>query len=128
MTFLLDTHAFLWFILNDLQLSGNARNVIADPNHDILLSPASHWEIAIKTSMGKYQIPGDFGSWMEEQLRCNRFSILPIQIAHTEIVARLPFHHKDPFDRLLIAQAIGENIPIISMDAVFDNYGVLRYW
>lgn len=128
MKFLLDTHSFLWFILNDPQLSNRGRNVIMNPNHEIFLSPASHWEIAIKVSLGKYQISGDFQAWFEANWRANRFEILPIEVSHTALVAQLPFYHRDPFDRLLIAQAMAEKIAIISADKVFDTYGVSRCW
>jgi PIN domain nuclease of toxin-antitoxin system len=128
MRFLLDTHAFLWFVLNDSQLSQKALQLIVEPVHDILISPASYWELAIKVSLGKYQIPGSFQVWMEQQVVVNAFQILPITIAHAAMVATLPFHHRDPFDRLLIAQALTEKIAIISADRVFDNYFVLREW
>jgi PIN domain nuclease of toxin-antitoxin system len=128
MKFLLDTQAFLWFVLNDRALSQVARNLIVDPLNDILLSPASYWEIAIKVSLGKYQIPGNFETWMEHQLQVNELEILPIKVAHVARIVTLPFHHKDPFDRLLVAQALTEEIPIISVDAMLDNYTVTRYW
>jgi PIN domain nuclease of toxin-antitoxin system len=100
MSFLLDTHAFLWFVLNDSQLSSKALQLIVEPTHDILISPASYWELAIKVSLGKYQIPGSFQVWMEQQIVDNAFQILPIIIAHAAMVTALPFHHRDPFDRL----------------------------
>ncbi len=128
MRFLLDTHTFLWFVLNDPQLSPNALQLVIEPGHDILISPASYWEIAIKVSLGKYQIPGPFQAWMEQQIVANAFQILPITIAHTATVTTLPFHHRDPFDRLLVAQALTEQILIISADRVFDSYLVLREW
>jgi PIN domain nuclease of toxin-antitoxin system len=128
MRFLLDTHAFLWFVRNDSQLSQKALQLIVEPAHDILISPASYWEIAIKVSLGKYQIPGSFQVWMEQQIAANAFQILPITIAHAATVTTLPFHHRDPFDRLLIAQALTEQIAIISADRVFDSYFVLREW
>jgi PIN domain nuclease of toxin-antitoxin system len=128
MRFLLDTHAFLWFVLNDSQLSPKALQLIVEPAHNILISPASYWELAIKVSLGKYQIPGSFQVWMEQQIAANAFQILPITIAHTATVTTLPFHHRDPFDRLLIAQALTEKIVIVSADRVFDSYSVLREW
>jgi PIN domain nuclease of toxin-antitoxin system len=128
MRFLLDTHAFLWFVLNDLQLSPKALQLIVEPTHDILISPASYWEVAIKVSLGKYQIPGSFQVWMEQQMVVNAFQILPITIAHVATVTTLPFYHRDPFDRLLIAQALTEKIAIVSADRVFDSYSVLREW
>ena len=106
MRFLLDTHAFLWFVLNDPRLSQEALKLISDPKNDLLISPASYWEIAIKVSLGKYEIPGSFQAWMEDQISINNFEILPIRIVHTAKVATLSFHHRDPFDRLLVAQAL----------------------
>src|SRR5688500_17902074 len=100
MRLLLDTHAFLWFVLNDAQLSSNARTLMGDPANELLLSPASYWEIAIKISLGKYALPGDFGDFMERQVTDNSLTILPITIRHAAAVAALPLHHRDPFDRL----------------------------
>nr|WP_199350005.1 type II toxin-antitoxin system VapC family toxin [Nostoc flagelliforme] len=125
---MLDTQAFLWFVLNDCALSQVACDLVVDPLNDILLSPASYWEIAIKVSIGKYQIPGNFETWMEHQIHVNELEILPIKVSHTAAIVTLRFHHKDPFDRLLVAQALTEKIPIISVDAVLDNYAVTRYW
>lgn len=126
MRLILDTHAFLWFVLKDSKLSPAAIALISDLSNEVLISPASYWEIAIKVSLGKYQIPGSFQIWIERQLLINSFETLPIQIAHAAKVAALPFHHRDPFDRLLIAQALTENIPIISVDNRFDQYSVER--
>jgi PIN domain nuclease of toxin-antitoxin system len=128
MRFLLDTQAFLWFVLNDRALSQVACDLIADPLNDILLSPASYWEIAIKVSLGKYKIPGSFETWIEHQIQMNELEILPIKVAHAAAIVTLPFHHKDPFDRLLVAQALTEQVPIISVDTVLDNYSVTRCW
>jgi len=125
---LLDTHAFLWFVLKDRQLSSMALNHIIDPLNDVLISPASYWEIAIKISLGKYQLPGSFETWMHHQIQGNNFEILPIQIAHAATLSTLPFHHRDPFDRLLIAQALTEAVPLISADKLLDAYSVNRYW
>lgn len=128
MRFLLDTHAFLWFVLNDSALSQVACDLMVDPQNTLLISPASYWEIAIKISIGKYQLPEPFEGWMQRQIQVNEFEILPIEVGHVAAVATLPFHHKDPFDRLLIAQAATEQIPIISADSVIDAYSVVRYW
>ncbi len=128
MKLLLDTHAFLWFVLNDPSLSPIARDLIIDPLNEIFLSPATHWEIAIKISIGKYQLPGPFESWINTQIQVNDFQILPIEVTHTALVTTLPFHHKDPFDRLLISQSLVEKISIISTDGIFDSYGVSRLW
>ncbi len=128
MRLLLDTHALLWFLLNDARLSGSARSLITDPENDMFVSPASYWEIAIKISLGKYTLGEDFTEFMENQIAENELTLLPITVKHTAVVATLPFHHRDPFDRLLIAQAMTENVPLLSADAVFDLYPVRRMW
>lgn len=128
MTLLLDTHSFLWFVLNDASLSVSARSLISDPRNDVLISPATYWEIANKVSIGKYQLPGSFAASMDDQIARNDLTIPPITVGHAAVVASLPFHHKNPFDRLLIAQAIVENISVLSVDAAFDAYPVSRLW
>ena len=128
MRLLLDTHVFLWFILNDPKLSLNAHNLVVNPVNDILISTASYWEIAIKVSIGKFHIPGSFQPWIDHQITSNSFDVLTISIAHAAKVATLPFHHRDPFDRLLVAQALTENIPMISADTLLDAYSVVRRW
>ncbi len=128
MKLLLDTHALLWFLLNDEKLSRNAKSIIADSSNAIFVSPASYWEIAIKISLGKYLLNQPFADFIEQELTKNEFSILPITIQHAAIVCTLPFHHRDPFDRLLIAQAIVDNIPMLSNDTAFDKYSVKRIW
>ncbi len=128
MNLLLDTHAFLWYTLNDSRLSVAASAFIVDPNNIVSISPASYWEIAIKIRTGKYTLPGPYEDFMRRQIRRNNFDILHITIAHTAVVATLPLHHRDPFDRLLIAQSLVEQYPLVSADAVFDRYGVTRLW
>jgi PIN domain nuclease of toxin-antitoxin system len=125
---LLDTHSFLWFILADGKLSTAARAAIADPVNDVAISPASYWEIAIKVALGKYTLPQPYQVFMEHQIATNQFDILPIEVRHTSLLTTMPFHHKDPFDRLLVAQALVEGIPIVSGDANLDCYGVARLW
>ena len=125
---LLDTHAFLWFILDDPRLSVQADNLISDPTNAIAISPASYWEIAIKISIGKYSLPEAYDVFMEREIAINNFSILSIAPKHTAALVGLPFHHKDPFDRLLIAQAMVENIPLISADNLLDRYEIQRIW
>lgn len=125
---LLDTHTFLWFILDDPQLSPKADQLISDPNNTIAISPVTYWEIAIKISIGKYSLPEPYEIFMDREISINDFKILPIQPKHTAVLIDLPFHHKDPFDRLLIAQASVEKIPIISNDQIFDQYPVQRIW
>ncbi len=128
MKLLLDTHAFLWFLLNDDRLSNDAQSLIATPENDLLLSSASCWEIAIKISLGKYSLGESLETFLTREIVENRLTMLPITVKHVSVVAELPFHHRDPFDRLLIAQAISEQIPILSADAVFDLYQVARIW
>ncbi len=128
MRLLLDTHAFLWFLLDDPQLSANAKSLVVDPSNDIEISPATYWEIAIKISINKYSLPEPFEQFMEREIAANNFRILHIEPRHTSPLVTLPFHHRDPFDRLMIAQAMVENIPIVSRDSVMDAYPVTRLW
>lgn len=125
---ILDTHAFLWWVLDNPKLSGTARNFIIDPNNTIYLSAVSGWEMAIKWSMGKLTLPDQPYSFVRQQLEINNFSPLPIQMNHGLYVHELPEIHKDPFDRLLIAQSIIENLLLISTDAVLKKYPVSLLW
>jgi PIN domain nuclease of toxin-antitoxin system len=128
MRLLLDTHSFLWFLLDDPKLSETAKNSIANPDNDIEISPASYWEIAIKISLNKYALPEPYEQFMEREIATNQFRILPIEPTHTAALTHLPFHHGDPFDRLLIAQAIVEQMPVISGDSAFAAYPVTCIW
>jgi len=105
-----------------------AQGLIANPNNDIEVSPATYWEIAIKIALGKYVLSEPFGEFVEREIAANQFHILPIEPRHTAPLTPLPFHHRDPFDRLLIAQALVEQIPIVSNDSAFDAYPVKRMW
>lgn len=128
MNLLLDTHTFLYYVNSSPLLSDPARDVIADPTNTIYLSVVSAWEIAIKSSLNKLQIPKPVELFIPEQLWLNDFQLLPIKISHLGVVAQFPFHHRDPFDRLLAAQSITENLPLISIDGKLDAYGVSRIW
>ncbi|NLX96743.1 MAG: type II toxin-antitoxin system VapC family toxin [Rhodopirellula sp.] len=128
MTVLLDTHAFLWFVLDDPQLSVPARTLIEDATTDVLVSPASYWEIAIKVRLGKLDLRSSYADFMHRGIVGNNFAVLPIEPKHTTLLTTMPFHHRDPFDRLLVAQATLEHIPIVSNDEVLDAYGVQRRW
>ncbi len=128
MNFLLDTQALLWLLLDDPRLSERARMSIVTTDRSIFISPGSLWEIAIKISIGKYSLPEPFTMFWDRQLLMNDFTLLPISVSHTARVASLPFHHRDPFDRLIIAQSLEEEIPVVSSDAMFDLYGVDRIW
>lgn len=128
MNLLLDTHALLWFLLDEVSLSKRARELIIGANESVFVSPASLWEIAIKISLGKYALSRPFTEFWNEQLDKNNFKVIPVTVAHVGRVVNLPFHHRDPFDRLLIAQSLEEQIPIVSNDKWFDLYGVKRLW
>ena len=126
MKLLLDTHIFLWFIMGSPTLSTHARDLIEDVANEKFLSVASLWEIAIKYSLGKLTLSKPFDELIPQQLSLNGFELLNISIDHATMVATLPFHHRDPFDRLFIAQAAVEKMPIVSVDAVFDAYSITR--
>lgn len=129
MNLLLDTQALLWFILDDPRLSGKALDSIVDTEGMIFVSPASLWEIAIKISLGKYELPEHFEQFWDRQFHINDFKLLPVSIIHTSRVVDLPYHHRDPFDRLIIAQSLVEMIPVVSSDTMLDHYsGVERVW
>ena len=128
MTLLLDTHAFLWFILNDPRLSPNAAALLIDPANELLLSPASYWEIAIKVSIGKLTLAEPFDSIFPKQLENNGTDVLDIKREHASKLVSLPFHHKDPFDRLLVAQALYQGWPILSHDPLITQYSVTTIW
>ena len=128
MNLLLDTHTFIWFIMGSSNLSAHARALIEDVANEKFLSVASLWEIAIKLSIGKLMLSAPFDVLIPQQLSLNGFELLNIEIDHAALVATLPFHHRDPFDRLLIAQASVEKMSVVSIDAVFDAYSVTRLW
>ena len=125
---LLDTHSFLWFIMGSSRLSTKVQALIEDENNENLLSVASVWEMAIKYSLGKLNLSLPFDLFIKQQLNLNDIGLLDININHISVVAALPFHHRDPFDRLLIAQAMVERLPILSADSVFAAYGVELFW
>jgi len=118
----------LWFILDDPQLSAKADALISDPSNEVKISPASYWEIAIKISVGKYSLPEPYAVFMEREIAANDFRILHIEPKHAATVSAMPFHHRDPFDRLIIAQATVEQFAIVSGDTEFDAYGITRFW
>ena len=128
MRLLLDTHAFLWWIEGAPALGKRAKTAVSSPDNDVFLSIASCWELAIKLSLGKLQLAQRLDRFLPEQLSANGFSVLPVEVKHVSRVATLPFHHRDPFDRLLAAQALEEELAIVSADRVFRNYGVRVVW
>jgi len=141
---LLDTHSFPWYVLDDPQLSNTARmaiegqlaHALVNPIHavpgselpEVLVSPVSYWEIAIKISLKEYALTVPFEAFWRHGIEDNDFRILPIEIAHAGVLLGMPFHHKDPFDRLLMAQAIVENVPLVSNDPALDAYSVKQIW
>ena len=128
MRLLLDTHTFLWFVLNDRQLSRPADALITDPVNEVFVSPATYWEVAIKVGQKKLDLFAPYDDFMKRGITGNDFEVLPIETRHTSLLTTLPMHHKDPFDRLLIAQSLVEQIPLVSVDSAFDPYGVTRLW
>ena len=127
MKYLLDTHAFLWFINGSIELSPKAKSIIQNPKNAIFLSIASFWEIAIKLNIGKLAIDMPFEE-MKKEADKNDFQILPIQFEDTLLLTSLELFHKDPFDRILISQAIQNNLVIITRDSNFDAYPVRIIW
>jgi PIN domain nuclease of toxin-antitoxin system len=125
---LIDTSTFLWFISDSDKLSRNARRFIADMENDLVLSVASLWEIAIKTSLGKLELLLPFSRLIPEQLEQNVITVLPIGVSHLSGIIDLPFHHRDPFDRLIIAQSLAEQLPVITKDAAFSQYPIQLIW
>lgn len=128
MRVLLDTQAFLWWINASPNVSSRARREIRDPGNEIVLSMASCWEIAVKMSVGKLRLPEPLVRFVPEQLQANGFALLDIAFSHVAKVAALTFHHRDPFDRLIAAQALVEDLPVVTSDKVFAKYGVRRIW
>jgi PIN domain nuclease of toxin-antitoxin system len=127
MKLLLDTHTFLWFIEDSPQLGTEAKNLL-ESDVDLLIRVASLWEIAIKISIGKLTLTQPFDTFIQDQLTKNAIDLLAMDVQHLALVSTLPLHHRDPFDRLLVAQAIIEQIPIVSIDDKFDLYGATRMW
>lgn len=127
MDLLLDTHALLWFFQGNDNLSANAKSKILEPKNEIIVSVASLWEIAIKTSRNKLHFTMPIVK-LHTLLIEQNFQIIGIVARHLEIIETLPYYHKDPFDRLLVAQAQHHNYTLISKDAVLDAYGIQRIW
>lgn len=125
---LLDTHTFLWWVTDDPRLSLRVREIITDGRNDLFFSAASGWEIAIKASLGKVEVPEDLERFLAEQLSRNAIQVLPIYLNHALHVYTLPVHHRDPFDRLLISQAALEELTVLSADPQFARYPVPLAW
>ncbi len=128
MDILLDTQAFLWLSSNDAKLTKTAKKTFLDVKNNFFLSMASMWEMSIKCSLDKLKLRPSLERFLLNELQENSLEQLAISFQHVIKVNSLPFHHRDPFDRLLIAQALVEGIPILSNDTIFDNYDIKRIW
>jgi PIN domain nuclease of toxin-antitoxin system len=125
---LVDTHALLWFVIDDPRLGGGARELMRSGENELLFSLGSCWELAIKCTLGKISLGKPFDQFLWPELRGNDIGLLPIAPEHLNVLAGLHHHHRDPFDRLLVAQALAEGMPIVSGDDVLDGYGLRRVW
>jgi PIN domain nuclease of toxin-antitoxin system len=125
---LLDTHAFLWWISDDPRLSDRAREIIADGRNELFFSAASGWEISIKAGPGRLEVPEDLQRFISDQLSRNAVQSLPIYLSHALHTRNLPDHHRDPFDRILVSQAILEEMPLLSADPQISRYPVEVVW
>lgn len=128
MNLLLDTHTFLWFIDGNAKLSRQARQFIEDQENAKLVSAASLWEMAIKMSLGRLELAQPFEDLIPKQMELNGFGLLPLRVPHIAKVISLPFHHRDPFDRIIVAQCMAEDLSLVSLDPVFDKYPIRRLW
>jgi len=125
---LLDAYALLWFLDNDPQLSATAKSLIEDPVNRKFVSMATCWEIAIKVGLRKLDLGEPATTFLPREFAANHFDLLGIELRHATFVETLPLHHRDPFDRLLVAQSLIEAIPVVTIDVAFDRYGVSRLW
>ena len=128
MKVLLDTHCFLWIVTGDHRLSETARQTFLNPGNLLYFSAASFWELCIKESLGKIALQNGWIETVQNELTVNTIQWLPIEIPHCVKVTQLPFHHRDPFDRMLIAQATVENMQLLSRDARLSAYAVACIW
>lgn len=128
MRVLLDTHSFLWLVTDDDSLSELARSVFLNPDSTLFVSAVTGFEISVKFSLGKLRLSEPPREFIENRLRNNALTALPVTLPHTYRLAGLPFHHRDPFDRLLVAQGLEEDMPILSTDTVLSEYGIERMW
>lgn len=125
---LLDTHAFLWWLADSERLSGTARHVVADEANNIIISAASAWEITTKVRLGRLSVTEGLAFDVADAIASQGFGELAIEVADAERAERLPGPHRDPFDRMLIAQALARDLAVVSVDPAFDGYGVTRLW
>jgi PIN domain nuclease of toxin-antitoxin system len=128
MKILLDTHAFLWLITGDDRVSADAEKAFLNSENRLFFSAESFWEICIKKSLGKISLKSGWAQTIQHEMKANSVQWLPIETAHCLEVIGLPFHHRDPFDRMLIAQALAEDMHVMSRDRRFSDYPVKRIW
>ncbi|MGH2530639.1 MAG: type II toxin-antitoxin system VapC family toxin [Actinomycetota bacterium] len=128
MRLLLDTHAFLWWIGDDPRLSPRAAALVADGANEVHVSAASAWEIVVKTSLGRVEVPEPVDRFLVAQLEANAFLPLPIHMRHAFGLAALPDVHRDPFDRILVAQAVADDLTLVSGDRILQRYPITVEW
>lgn len=128
MRLLLDTHAFLWWVEGSAKLSKKARDALSASDNECLLSLASAWELAIKAKLGKIQLAVPVKRYVVDHVAANGFQTLAITLDHIAQTETLEHYHRDPFDRLLIAQALTEKLPVVTADPIFRKYGIKRIW
>lgn len=128
MRLLIDTHTLIWALDDPTRLSGPATTALQDPANELLLSAATLWELAIKIGQRKLTLSLPYRPWMDKAIADLELTILPVTVEYAERQAGLPTHHKDPFDRLIVAQALVEGVPVICADPAFDAYGITRVW
>lgn len=128
MRLLIDSHALIWAVDDPNRLTAISSSALQNPRNQLIVSAATIWEVAIKVGTGKLKLSEPYRPWITKAIFDLGATILPITIDYADFQAGLPFHHRDPFDRLLIAQSIVESIPVVSGDALFDAYGITRIW
>jgi PIN domain nuclease of toxin-antitoxin system len=128
MRLLVDSHSLIWAVDDPSRLSPAATAALQDPAHELLVSAATVWEIAIKVGLGKLTLSSSYRDWMKRAITDLGLSMLPVTVDCANAQVALPLHHRDPFDRLLIAQALTDGVPVVSADLQFDAYGITRVW
>lgn len=128
MRVLIDTHVFIWWTSDVKMLSTRVYDLLIDPNTEAVLSIVSIWEMQIKSSLGKLRFKTTLPELVDDEINRNRIDLLPLSLSHIYTLSNLPLYHRDPFDRILIAQSIDADLQIISIDEKFDNYGINRLW
>jgi PIN domain nuclease of toxin-antitoxin system len=125
---LLDTHALIWWLAGDRRLSTRARRALADEANEIFVSAASAWEVTTKHRLGKLPDAGPLAVDFAREVRAQGFTPLPISLAHGQVAGSLPGEHRDPFDRMLVAQAREDKLALVSIETLFDDFGITRIW